>query len=77
MATSLIDLNERLFRELDRLDSVDNNDVDALEHEIERAHAIKGIAAEIINNASVCVKAVQASMDIGEAVHIPKGLLNG
>lgn len=77
MATSLMDLNDRLFRELDRLDSVDNKDAEALEKEIARAQAIKGIASEIISNANVCVRAAQVSIDVGEAVRIPKGLLNG
>lgn len=75
--TNLMALNERLFNELDKLDAVDMGDEEAVKLEIERAKTIGVIATKIIDNARTCIQAAQVSTAVGEAVSVPKGLLNG
>lgn len=75
----LSDLNDRLFRELDRLESVDMNDKDEREAEIERAKAIAHLATVTINNANTVMRAVslqrEAEMGVAGAVSVPRMLL--
>ena len=68
-------LNAALFKQLDRLDSIDPKNRDALENEINRARAVQGIASTIISNGNLVLHAAQASTSVGEAVQVPKGLL--
>jgi hypothetical protein len=74
---SLSDLNERLFRELDRLEAVD--DPDEIRTEVERARAIQGMASTAVANANTMLAAVrlqrEAEMGVAGAVQVPKGLL--
>ena len=44
-----MDINAPLFRQLERLESIDTSDTDALKAEIERAKAVKDIAETIID----------------------------
>lgn len=56
MKDSLIDLNEHLFAQIERLGD-ETIDDDTITLEIERAKAVAGIADRIINNASLVLKA--------------------
>lgn len=77
--SNLMDLNDRIFRELDRLEQVDMNDADAREAEIERAKAIGTMVGHAISNANTIIKAAQmqaATMDdIAMQVAIPRMLI--
>lgn len=61
MKNKLIDLNDHLFEQLERLNDEDLQG-DALEKEIHRAKAITSVATAIINNASLVLNA-QKHMD--------------
>ena len=58
-ANTLGRLNESLFAELDRIESVDAGDADALRAEISRANAIQGIAREINASAQTILKSAE------------------
>ncbi len=74
--SNLLQLNDRLFRELDRLEAAEG---DELDDEIERARAIGQMSRTIIDNANTMMRAVQlkqqASMDVAEAIAVPTMLL--
>ena len=53
---SLGDLNELLFRQMERLDQV-STDKEEINAEIKRSKAIEGISKNIIENANVILKA--------------------
>lgn len=72
---SLQAVNEAMFRELERLEAIDIEDVDKVNTEISRAKAVQGIADTVIANGRLVVDAARASTDVGEKVRIPKGLL--
>lgn len=55
----MINLNDHLFEQLERINDDDLNDSD-LKKEIARAKAMSGIANQIINNARVAVDAAKA-----------------
>lgn len=59
MNNKLIDLNNHLFAELERL-SDEQLKGDALKEEIDRAKSVSNVAAQIINNASLSLKALTA-----------------
>ena len=56
MRNTLGDLNNHLFAELERLNNEDLT-VEELETEINRAHAIQGVAGSIISNAQTVLDA--------------------
>lgn len=64
MKNKLSDLNNHLFAELERL-SDEELKGEALEQEIERAKSISGISSQIINNASLTLKAVELQCEYG------------
>lgn len=72
MKTSLVDLNEYLFRQLDAL-SNDNLTGEELEREIERSRAIQGIAKTVIEGANVALSAKKHMDEYGngDSVEIP------
>lgn len=74
-----MDLNDRIFRELDRLESVDMDDKEARDAEIERAKAISGMVGRAIENANTAMRAAQmtaATMDdLAVQVAVPRMLL--
>lgn len=76
---NLMDLNDRIFRELDRLESVDMDDKEAREAEIERAKAIGGMVGRAIENANTAMRAAQMTAvtmdDLAVQVAVPRMLL--
>ena len=74
--SNLFQLNDRLFREMDRLESAEG---EALDQEIERARAIAQMAGKVIDNANTAMKAVQmqqqAMGNVAECVAVPRMLL--
>ena len=63
MKNKLSDLNNHLFAEIERLGDEELKGSE-LEREIERARAIAGIAAQIIANGSLALKAERFKADI-------------
>jgi len=63
MKTRLIDLNNYMFAELERL-SDKELDGDKLAEEIQRSHAITSVAGQIISNAGLALKAQVAVNDL-------------
>lgn len=61
MSKNLIDLNDALFEQLDRLDK--KLSPEELEQEIKRANAITNIAGVIVNNANLLLKAQKVKDD--------------
>ncbi|MBU0969194.1 MAG: hypothetical protein KKC20_01040 [Proteobacteria bacterium] len=59
MKNKLIDLNNHLFEQLERLND-DDLKGDDLAQEIKRAQAMSNCAAQIVNNAALALKAHQA-----------------
>ena len=66
--SNLMDVNERLFRELDRLDAVDVGDREALEAEVERARAIGGMVGRVVENAKTMMEAARMQADAMDGV---------
>lgn len=64
MKNQLIDLNDHLFAQLERLGD-EELDAEQLTLEIDRAKAIAGVADRVIHNAALVLKAKQA-YDSGE-----------
>ena len=75
MNNKLIDLNNHLFAEIERLGDEELKG-DGLVQEIERAKAITGVASQIIANGSLALKAEQFKSDIVSAkeAKVPKFL---
>ncbi|WP_312428340.1 hypothetical protein [Lacrimispora sp.] len=75
MNNKLIDLNNHLFAEMERLGDEELKG-DNLIQEIERARAITGVASQIISNGSLALKAEQFKSDIVSAkeAKVPKFL---
>ena len=73
----LMELNDRLFRELDRLESAEGDD---LENEIARAKAIGDMAGHVISNARTVIQAAQVQQqamdDTAARVVVPKLLMD-
>ncbi len=71
----LAGVNEAMFDELDRLDALDISDADAVAAEVQRARAVRDVAATIIGNGRLVLDLARADADTAGAVKIPKGLL--
>ncbi|MGY0399468.1 MAG: hypothetical protein ACWIPH_05945 [Ostreibacterium sp.] len=64
MKNKLIDLNNHLFSQIERLGDEDLK-ADALAVEIERSKAISNVASKIIDNASVAVQTEKLRAEYG------------
>lgn len=75
MNNKLIDLNNHLFAEIERLGDEDIKG-ENLEKEIERAKAISNVASQIIANGALALKAEQFRSDFVSAkeAKVPKFL---
>lgn len=70
---SLGRLNEVLFAELERLDTLDVTDEDALKSEVARSKAIQSVAREINQSASTILESVQLKAHLrGIRMDVPK-----
>lgn len=61
MSKTLGDLNQYLFKQLERLD--EETEMEKLDSEIRRSHAIAGIAKNIINNGNLVLRAKERMVD--------------
>lgn len=76
MKNKLVDLNNHLFEELERLNDEDLKG-DALQEERERAEIMARIAQAIINNGELALKAVKHYDEYGKKEEIPEILQLG
>ncbi len=76
MSRGIAGVNEVLFRQLERLEAVGTDDVEAMRAEIERSRAVEGIAGRVIENGKLVLDVAKAGTAVGEAVHVPRGLLS-
>ena len=75
MQNKLIDLNNHLFAQLERLSDEDIHG-DNLKEEIDRAKAVSNIADKIIQNGNLSLKAVQYAQEYSaQSVQVPQTLL--
>ena len=71
----LVDLNDHLFAELERLGDEDLKG-DELIEELDRAKALSDVSEKIINNASLMLKAIHEQNEYGTVSRdVPKMLL--
>nr|DAL22887.1 MAG TPA_asm: hypothetical protein [Caudoviricetes sp.] len=75
MNRGIAGVNEVLFRQLDRLESVDRTDAKAMQAEIARSKAVQQVAGKVIENGRLVLDVAKAGVAAGEAVKLPKGLL--
>ncbi len=75
MRNTLVDLNNHLFEQLERLNDEELTD-EQLEKEIKRADAMKDIATQIIANANIVLKATELNMEYSRnEVNVPQMLI--
>ena len=70
MKNKLIDLNNHLFAQLERLSDEDLKE-DELKKEIDRSKALTSIANVVVNNANVCLEAAKLSREWNGGISIP------
>ena len=75
MRNTLVDLNNHLFEQLERLNDEELTD-EQLEKEMKRTDAIKDIATRIIANANIVLKATELNMEYSRnEVNVPQMLI--
>lgn len=75
MRNTLVDLNNHLFEQLERLNDEELTD-EQLEKEIKRTDAMKDIATQIIANANIVLKATELNMEYSRnEVNVPQMLI--
>lgn len=75
MKNTLVDLNNHLFEQMERLND-DDLTMEELEKEIKRTDAMKDIATQIIGNASILLKATELNMEYSRGdIAVPKMLI--
>lgn len=74
-------LNDALFAQLGKLQSVDNDDAEAMERVIEQTEAVSRLASNIISNANTAISAMrlydQAGLGAAELVGRAPKMLGG
>ncbi|OES24498.1 hypothetical protein [Alteromonas macleodii] len=70
MKNTLLDLNNHLFAQLERLGEEDLSG-EKLEHEIERTKAITSVSREIVSNAALALKAEEIRAELGNGKNLP------
>lgn len=76
MGNKLVDLNNYLFEELERLNSTENLDNEEFNKEIEKAKAITSIGNTIVSNAKLALEAQKYIDLIGDRDTVPLMLQN-
>lgn len=71
MKNKLIDLNNHLFEQMERLNDDDLTD-DQLEKEVKRARAMEGLATNIIDNAKLALESQKFIQDYGYSAQTPQ-----
>lgn len=76
MKNKLIDLNDHLFAQLERLgdESLTN---EQLSKEIERSKAISGIAKDVVSNANLMLDAHKTALEYGKQTTTPEIISGG
>ena len=74
MRNTLVDLNNHLFAEIERLGEEDLKGED-LKEEIKRADAIAKIGSSIIENANTVLRTVDLMLEYGVSGQVPDPLL--
>lgn len=75
MRNTLVDLNNHLFEQLERLNDEELTD-EQLEKELKRTDAMKDIATQIIANANIVLKATEINMEYSRnEVNVPQMLI--
>lgn len=72
MKNKLLDLNNHLFAQLERLGDEDATR-EEIEHEIARGHAISNVAKQIIDTGKLALN-VQKAIDDGQVEKVPDHL---
>lgn len=76
MKNNLVDLNNHLFEQLERMNDEDLTD-EQLEKEIKRSKAMTDIATKIIDNASLGLQAEKLKVEYGRRdIKLPEMLEN-
>lgn len=73
---TLLDLNDHLFAELERLGD-EGRSAEDMRAEIERARAISGVAQQVINNATTVLRVAELRAGGDAAVRVPRMLEGG
>ena len=68
------EVNDRVFRELDRLEAAEGDDLAA---EIERAKVVGSMCSTAISNANTVMRAYTMQTELGQKVSIPKMIAGG
>lgn len=76
MKNKLVDLNNHLFAQLERL-SDEDLEAEHIEREIKRTDAIVSVAEQIVANANLAIKAASLVAEYGGDYEKPLALLGG